>query len=239
MFLLRIRIVFTLSVRERVNGAMTIRLPRLLVSEIAKAFSNVSVQDRFGIYVWTYLEIQYIYTTLLCSGESKGVKTFYRSISTEAFETTQPHRLWKSEYIKPCVPIWIVLALYIDTGQVDSHVWNGFLNWLFWMLGVNMIPDERVFSGPQTRKNRLNYIFLVGTSFQIGLHGFQLCFTPSSGWSSISTTRPWLLKTSFIMIDYTVIREVIDEEAGQILANLRASSDPAKEWRLKRSIWRV
>ncbi|KAF1336049.1 putative Pollike protein, partial [Globisporangium splendens] len=109
-------------------------------------------------------------------------------------------------------------------------------------------PDERVYTGPQPRKNRLDYI-LMSEDFSNAVYGDAKYFEPKGAGdhlvhqvtlrsvSQLQGRGYWRFPA--YLLEYPEVVEAVRGEAQQVLRDLQAASNPGKVWeQWKKSIRR-
>nr|CCA27001.1 AlNc14C440G11665 [Albugo laibachii Nc14] len=170
------------------------------------------------------------------SGGSNGAATFF--LPTGSFEANASHIV--------CGDLNTTLCPSIDCSSSVYRHEPSRLSCLEWLSNLGVIdawrqqhPEERVFTGPQPRKNRLDYILLSESLFQSVYKDSSYVSLPHTGDhlahiatfanpSQLQVRGYW--KCPFSLFDYPIIKEAIEEEADRILGQLRASTHPGTVW---------
>nr|CCA18941.1 AlNc14C60G4404 [Albugo laibachii Nc14] len=214
---------------------MTITRTDFPRSDTAEAFHTLSITDRYLVVQLTILGAPVYIHNVYVSVEPTERKAFLTSF--------QPDLLNKMRLIsyagiltQPCAPVWIVAVVPIDTSQLSCLEWlsnSGVLD--AWRQDQ---PEERVFTGPQPRKNRLDYILLSESLFCSIYKDSTYVPLPHTGNhlddilafanpSQLQGRGYW--KCPLSLFDYPVIKDAIKVEAAHILDTLRSSSHPGKD----------
>ena len=165
-------------------------------------------------------------------------KTFFDQLPTGSFEANASHIV--------CGDLNTTLCPSIDCSSGVYRHEPSRLSCLEWLSNLGVIdawrqqhPKERVFTGPQPRKNRLDYILSSESLFQSVYKDSSYVSLPHTGDhlahiatfanpSQLQVRGYW--KCPFSLFDYPIIKEVIEAEADRILGQLRASAHPGTVW---------
>ncbi|KAI9908921.1 hypothetical protein PsorP6_015204 [Peronosclerospora sorghi] len=90
--------------------------------------------------------------------------------------------------------------------------------------------SARVFTGPQPRRNRLDYLFLSHSTYFTPTHaGDHLAHSVAFRQGVLAHGRGyWKFRT--YLLEYPLIVQAIKQEAADILTQLRVSTNPGRDW---------
>ena len=231
--------------RERVNGVMTIIRSDFPGFETAEAVQSVTVQDRYLVVRLVVHGAPVYVHNVYAPVDSTERKPFFDQLPTGSFEANASHIV--------CGDLNTTLCPSLDCSSGAYRHEPSRLSCLEWLSNLGVLdawrhqhPEERIFTGPQPRRNRLDYILLSENLFRTIYKDSNYASLPHTGdhlAHVLKFANPCQLqgrgywKCPLSLFEYPVIIGAIEVEADRILEKLRASSHPGKDWeRWKKSM---
>ncbi|DAZ99011.1 TPA: hypothetical protein N0F65_011266, partial [Lagenidium giganteum] len=236
------------AVAARSGGVLTVLRSDFPGYATAEMLDHISVPGRYIVVKMVVTDATLYVHNVYAPVDEHDKQIFFDNLPVDGFETDATH-LVLGDLNSPLDP-------RLGSSRESTRSRPGCGACRRWLARLGVIdpwrvhnPDMQVYTGPQPRRNRLDYI-LMSEPFSAALYGDGENFTPKGAgdhlahrvslrsMSQLQGHGYWRFPSA--LLEYPAVVDAIAEEADAVLSELRAASNPGRTWeRWKKHIRRL